>query len=392
MNEPKSGSDKARYFRGRLRQAFAELNPGAWLAAPGAIFRDLVQPRKAGDRQVALPEIMGWLARAQDAAENGGVSIYYSLYGGYGAPYPEATGYIIPTMLRYADRFGVPEFQTRAVRAGDWLLSLQAEDGAMPGGLGGLEDPPLVFNTGQILFGLNALAESTQAPRFVEAAAKTAAWLRQQQDDDGAWRRHTYQDKPHVYAAMVAHALAEHHCQTGDKRARQAAEAHLRWAASQFHDNGFPGALNLIYWPNYLHFIAYTLQGLVEGAALLDLPQLWQKAEPAAQVLRDRFLQNDKLPGAFKEDWRPDGSYACLTGNAQISLVWSRLFSLTGEPAFREAAQKMTEQLAGTVRLSASGGVRGGVKGSHPIWGRYLALRYPCWAAKFTADALMICG
>ena len=34
-------------------------------------------------------------------------------------------------------------------------------------------------------------------------------------------------------------------------------------------------------------------------------------------------------------------------------------------------------------------GIRGGVKGSDPVWGSYLWLRYPNWAAKFGADALM---
>ena len=32
---------------------------------------------------------------------------------------------------------------------------------------------------------------------------------------------------------------------------------------------------------------------------------------------------------------------------------------------------------------------RGGIKGSHPIWGGYDPFRYPNWAAKFFVDALL---
>jgi hypothetical protein len=34
--------------------------------------------------------------------------------------------------------------------------------------------------------------------------------------------------------------------------------------------------------------------------------------------------------------------------------------------------------------------VRGGLKGSHPIWGRYMFGTYPNWAAKFLMDALLM--
>jgi hypothetical protein len=36
--------------------------------------------------------------------------------------------------------------------------------------------------------------------------------------------------------------------------------------------------------------------------------------------------------------------------------------------------------------------MRGGIKGSHPIWGGYDPFRYPNWAAKFFIDAMMMGG
>jgi hypothetical protein len=35
-------------------------------------------------------------------------------------------------------------------------------------------------------------------------------------------------------------------------------------------------------------------------------------------------------------------------------------------------------------------GIRGGVKGSHPIWAEYAPFEYPNWAAKFLCDSLML--
>ena len=40
-------------------------------------------------------------------------------------------------------------------------------------------------------------------------------------------------------------------------------------------------------------------------------------------------------------------------------------------------------------RSSRHPGVRGGVKGSHPVDGGYMTYRYPNWAAKFFMDAAM---
>ena len=35
-------------------------------------------------------------------------------------------------------------------------------------------------------------------------------------------------------------------------------------------------------------------------------------------------------------------------------------------------------------------GIRGGIKGSHPVWGRYAPMSLPNWAAKFFVDAMWL--
>jgi hypothetical protein len=34
--------------------------------------------------------------------------------------------------------------------------------------------------------------------------------------------------------------------------------------------------------------------------------------------------------------------------------------------------------------------VRGGIKGSHPVWGRYAFMSFPNWATKFFVDAMWL--
>jgi hypothetical protein len=34
--------------------------------------------------------------------------------------------------------------------------------------------------------------------------------------------------------------------------------------------------------------------------------------------------------------------------------------------------------------------VRGGIKGSNPVWGRYASMSFPNWATKFFVDAMWL--
>jgi len=45
---------------------------------------------------------MRWLCKSQDVTECGGSSAAYYFTNGWGRPYPETTGYIISTFLKYA--------------------------------------------------------------------------------------------------------------------------------------------------------------------------------------------------------------------------------------------------------------------------------------------------
>ena len=83
--------------------------------------------------------------------------------------------------------------------------------------------------------------------------------------------------------------------------------------------------------------------------------------------------------------------YSCVTGNAQMAAQWFRLARVTGDRRFGDGARQATRFLKSIHDCATSNPrIRGAVKGSHPIWGRYLFGSYPNWAAKFFMDALLM--
>src|SRR5439155_10155480 len=130
-----------------------------------------------------------WLCTAQDVSSDGGVAGCYNLLKGWGASYPETTGYIIPTFLHYAETFNNPDARRRALRMADWELDVQLPSGAVRSGTLDVKTAPAVFNTGQVLFGWASAYAATGNERFARSAARASEWLLANQDADGAWRR-----------------------------------------------------------------------------------------------------------------------------------------------------------------------------------------------------------
>jgi hypothetical protein len=343
----------------------------------------------------SLNSLLRWILDAQ--RPDGGIAAYYSLLTGYSDSYPEVTGYIIPTLYDFACVTGDDSSVAGAERATRWLLSLQMPSGAFPGGLHGGEAQPSVFNTGQILQGLVRARVEMNRPEILRAAVAAGDWLVKIQQPDGSWSGPgAYQGVAHTYYSMVAWALAElserasghyHDLSVGYGRA---AERNLDWVLSQFRPSGWTGGINLRGHSNYLHFIAYVLQGVLECGILRRRSDAIQAVEKSAWVLLRKFETNKYLLGAYEPDFKGGARFTCLTGNAQMSCVWLRLFEMTDDLRYLNAALKMNEMLKQLIPARGPRGVTGGVSGSYPVWGRYQPLRYISWGCKFFADALLL--
>ena len=115
------------------------------------------------DKERSIHHGTRWLIHSINRGVNRGSGTYYH-HSGWTSAYPETTGYIIDTLLRYSTESNFPwvrEARSAAQEAGQWLLSIQHEDGGWPGGYVHQQRPSVVFNTGQILRGLLPLYRTT---------------------------------------------------------------------------------------------------------------------------------------------------------------------------------------------------------------------------------------
>jgi uncharacterized protein YyaL (SSP411 family) len=338
------------------------------------------------------------LVRAQDANTDGGVSHAFRLRQGWGRSYPETTGYIIPTFLCLADYTGNPLYHARAERAVGFLSGLQLAGGAFPAGTLAEKEPrPSVFNTGQIINGLTAWYVATGDERVRQKACAAADWLVEVQDDDGAWRRHGYLAYPVTYTAHVSCWLAELGNVLGEPRYGDAASRHEDWVLRQqdpatgwFNRSGFTSA-DHDQRMSVTHTIAYTLWGLIHGGLILGREDAVAAARRAAVSVAALACAERRLPGMLDSAWRPRSSWECLTGNAQMALVWMRMSEAEPDERMEQAARFCLQRVCAAQSLDDSNpGVRGAIPGSRPARGGYFPFEFPNWGAKFFVDALLV--
>lgn len=367
----------------------------------GKILNDLFRIKeKARNDEIHLKETMAWLKASQDHSGDGGCSGIYTFAKRWTSAYPETTGYIIPTFLNYSNLSEDNEYSERAVRMGNWEIEIQLKNGAVRGGVG-VNQYPVVFNTGQVILGWTSLYTFTGEKKYLEAAKKAGDWLVQIQDSDGKWSKYTFNGIPHTYNVRVAWALLKLFDITQDSRYYISADKNIQWVLSNTTDNGwFHGMGFKIEEEPLTHTIAYTLRGLLESSNYIHSEfkeEMRNTVNKASDHLIAAFFDYTEihgyysLPGTFDSSWKSGAKYSCLTGNAQIAIIWFKLFQLTGDTKYLESANKIIEQLK-TLHLltSRNPGIRGGIAGSYPIWGKYVNFGYPNWAAKFFADALML--
>jgi uncharacterized protein YyaL (SSP411 family) len=364
-------------------------------------YPELLQlPRKPQSDAIHLQAAMDWLCAAQDANDNGGVSAYYDIWKKrWAVSYRETTGYIIETFLAYYHLTGKKEYLERAVRMGNWEISVQAKDGAVWEERGGEASGKKIFNTGQVMLGLNALYIETRDTNYLEASKKGAEWLLNNQEPDGRWEKFTtnptQKPAPRTINIRTAWPLLQLHALIGDNRYKEAAQKNIAWVLEQQHANFWfdHTSLTEINQP-WTHFISYTICGLLECYLLLGKSdeKLYASFYGAATALLNYYRNNGSkfLPGSFDAAWETKDTYTCVTGDAQTAIAWMQLYELTGEQKFLEGAHGMLEQVKMTQLLSKRPETHGGVLGSYPLDGAYSPYLLINWAAKFFADALML--
>ena len=346
--------------------------------------------------EASLRAAAAWLARAQDATADGGIAGRYRLAGGWSSSYPETTGYAIPSLLTLAKVLGDRQYLERAGRCVAFLRSVQLPSGAFPAlEIADNRTAPSPFNSAQIVHGLHQWYLATGDAIVLDSIARAARWICDVQDDDGAWRRHFYRNLACAYSAQAACWLAEVADDLGEPRFRACAERNLRWVLQQrdpatgwFDRAGFSEADHQ-QRRAHTHTIAYTIAGVLRMADRLDVAEGREAALVASSRLLERFERSKTLAGVLNHRWQAEARYVCLTGNAQLAVIWLELARSTRDLRFANAAFHAIDQVKRAQTLAhRDGGIRGGIPGSWPIGGEYIAFAFPNWAAKFFVDAL----
>jgi hypothetical protein len=340
-----------------------------------------------------------WLARAQDATEEGGLSYGFMPFrrvAGWQPSYPETTGYTIPTFLEFAELSGCDEYRRRALDMAEFETRCQMPSGAAYGGtVRALEHAvPVAFNTGMVLQGFLAAYQASGKPLFATCARRAAEFLVNDIGNDGYFRSHgpfVHENTIKTYTSLCAwplwcagDLLDEDSFRQAALRVGDATLLQQRRRAGWFDNN----CLSTRTHAPLLHTIGYTLQGMLELGIRSERRAYVDAVAAAVDALLPVCAQGF-VHGRWYDDWQPAAFSSCLTGSAQLAVVCYRLADYTQVQKYRDAADRVLDYLKGLQPMDGDEDIVGGLGGSFPLTGAYIRLGFPGWAAKYYLDALM---
>jgi hypothetical protein len=221
-----------------------------------------------------------------------------------------------------------------------------------------------------------------------------ANWLRDTQDDDGCWREHpTPFAAPgeKAYETHVAWGLFEADRVAPDHGWGDAGLRQVEWALTKQQANGWFSSNCLSDPENPLtHTLGYVLRGLLEAHLFSGRADLLAAARRTADGILPAVDPKGFLAGRLDHRWQASAEYVCLTGSAQIGHCMLLLYAITGSASYLSAGKRLNANVRRTVALDGAPGVRGGVKGSFPVEGKYGSFEYLNWAAKFCIDTNLL--
>jgi len=350
-----------------------------------------IQTTRLTDDQIHLQAAVTFITRSIEQCNGHASSKAYKVGKGWLPPYRETTGYIIPTLLDLAEHLNRPDLAATAERMGEWLAEVQEPSGGFIEHDLHLDTKPIVFNTGQILHGFNALILRRGRQDFVPNARRAGDFLVSSADETGSFVRNEHFDLAHAYNVRSAWALLTLGRLLDNKTYEHVALANADWTVAQQTTNGF--FLNNIFQPGWnanTHGIAYVLQGLLEIHGISGRKTYLEAVRRTAERIISVYGEKRRVVSEIGENWELLSSHLCLTGCAQLAIVCFRLYGLNGDKRYLNAGLNLLDDVAATQDVTSLEKPHyGGIKGSRPIYGRYAPLQYPNWATKFFVDALL---
>lgn len=342
-----------------------------------------------------------WLLRALRCSPDGGLSRGYYFSKGWADSHVGCAGYAAETLFNVSQFLNDPQYQTAAEDICDWIVLNQLDCGGFHKNYI-YEREPRILSTAEAMFGLLRAHDVVGDVKYLDSAVKAGDWLVSVQEKDGSWRKHNYIHKSDLftYHTKTAFGLYKLFRATDERSYLESGINNLDWALTHQLDNGFfnHASMNGDRDPQS-HLIAYVLRGLAEVGIGLKNNAYLSAVEKAIQAIMASYERLGYLPATYNREWgiyndfyRRNVTTSCLCGNAEISIILQRLYEHTHKEKYFQFSAKLNEELKSLHDLrSKHDSIRGGLKGSSRIHGIYYErFAYPNWSVKFFIDALLL--
>ena len=335
----------------------------------------------------ALQSNLRWIYQSFKVNGYQGSSASRTLMGKWAAPYPETTGYLIPTLLegdKYLPKLGLGDL---AKKQRKFFQKLRTKEGGYFSDLKGAA--PIVFDVGQILLGHLALVPHVNNPdQLLQEIELTKDWLKDLVDEEGQFISHNYVKnfQPSYYSRIAwPLAFAENTIESKvSARTKKMVDniVSLQNTNLSFSDWGFrPKEVA------YTHTIAYTLPGLWEYAEIVNSKKIKKKVKATLKTINKLVKENNKIAATYDENWQGNDNYVCSAGNAQLALMFIIAYERSGREEYLDSIVTLLSPLLKSQRKISLN--NGAIPSSLPIWGDYQKMKFTNWTQKFFADVLM---
>lgn len=334
----------------------------------------------------SLKNASDWLLLAQSKGKDLGYSRKYSLISGWDSSYIETSGYIVPSMYLAGVYLNNSDYIDSAKDAAEWLLTVQHDDGFFTD----IDEyKPQVFDTGQVLIGLNFIYKKTEENKFKESIVKACDWLISVQEENGSWIKYSYNYRPHTYYTRVASALLNSGYILNNEKYIEAAIKNLNWAISQKQENNFFNFSEFKETEDpILHTLVYVLEGFSEAYRISKDNRWLEILESGGQQLLSLVNNDGLLHSQYNSEWEVTNSEYCVTGLAQLAGIFYDLSNYLNSKKFFEAGEKIMSQLL-NIQLNNHKVLSGAFPSSLPLWGYYGGMDFYNWNSKFYIDATL---
>jgi len=344
------------------------------------------------NRELSLT--LRWILKSFAVNNNLGSSMYQHFLGYWSQPYPETTGYLIPSLLKAFQITGIKDYSELAIKQLDYFKTIACEDGSF------LSKPSTgeiyFFDNAQILLGLTALYQHNKACVDPDVLYRLYNWLIEQIDATGTQVSNNYrnQQTPSYYSRACWPILQFEKSFTLKHNHKTLKLLDTLWQKRKNNayiiDAGFDNNEFVL-----THLLTYCYRGFYESFQLLGDDARVEELIGLLKRFKKHTTHEDRsiLYGAYNSSWQSDNSFVCSTGNAQLAL----LILIINKSKHSDDLLLWCEDLLRPLLDEKKKIIHrhtGALPSSIPVWGKYQRFRYTNWTQKFYCDLIMalICG